>query len=291
MSVIFIDTNCEINYKTAEELGLKNIIQMPYTICDKEYLYDLGKNYDAKEFFGLVRAGNMPITSGLNSETYRDYFEPYFKAAEDILYISFSSELSNTFTYLDIAIAELKEKYPEAKFTRFDTKGISLAAGIPVYVAAKMHNEGKTNQEIVTFLSDFIYRVNAVFSPNSLFYLKKGGRISTAKAALGTMLQLKPIIRLNNDGKLVNTQQVQGRNKSINFIINDVLNNVTDIDKYPIIILNADCAEDSDKIEKKLRESLPVADIWIYDVGPVRGTHCGPDTIACVYVGKNRLAE
>lgn len=288
MSVIFIDTNCELNYKTAAELGLTNVIRMPYTICDKEYYYDLGENYNAKDFFGMVRNGNMPITSGLNSENYKEYFEPFFAKGEDILYISFSSELSGTFAYLETAIKELKEKYPDAKYQRFDTKGISLAAGIPVYVAAKMHNQGKTNEEIVAFLSDFIYRVNACFSANDLFHLKRGGRISAAAATFGTLLQLKPIIRLNDEGKLVSTAKVQGRNKAINYIVDDVIKNVQDTDKYPIVILNADCRQDSDKIEKKLREALPEADIWIYDVGPVIGTHCGPDTIACVYVGEKR---
>lgn len=288
MSVLFIDTNCELNYKTAAELGIKNVIRMPYTICDKEYFYDLGETYTAKDFFDLVRKGNIPITSGLNNENYKEYFEPYFAAGEDILYVSFSSKLSGTFAYLDTAIAELKEKYPNAKYRRFDTKGISLAAGIPVYVAAKMHNEGKSNDEIVEFLSDFIYRVNAVFSPNDLFYLKRGGRISAAAATFGTMLQFKPIIRLTDEGALANTAKVQGRNKALNYLADDVIKNVRDTDKYPIVILNADCPEDAEKIEKKIRKDLPDAEIWNYDVGPVIGTHCGPDTIACVYVGEKR---
>lgn len=288
MSVLFIDTNCELNYKTAKELGLTNVIRMPYTICDTEYFYDLGESYNAKEFFNLVRAGNVPITSGLNSENYKEYFEPFFAAGEDILYISFSSKLSGTFEYLDTAISELQEKYPNARYRRFDTKGISLAAGIPVYVAAKMHNEGKTNDEIVEFLNDFVYRVNAVFSPNDLFYLKRGGRISGAAATFGTILQFKPIIRLTDEGSLVNTAKMQGRNKAISHLADDVIKNVQDLDKYPIVILNADCPDDAEKIEKRIRKELPDAEIWNYDVGPVIGTHCGPDTIACVYVGEKR---
>ena len=288
MSVLFIDTNCELNYKTAKELGLNNVIRMPYTICDKEYFYDLGENYNAKDFFGLIRAGNMPITSGLNSENYKEYFEPFFAKGEDILYISFSSQMSGTFAYLDTAIKELQEKYPKAKYRRFDTLGISMAAGIPVYVAAKMHNEGKSNDEIIEFLSKFIYRVNAVFSANDLFHLKRGGRISAAAAAMGTLLQLKPIIRLTDEGKLTSADKVQGRKKAVNYIIEDVIKNVRDTDKYPIVILNADCPADAEKIETKLKEAFPEADIWMYDVGPVIGTHCGPDTIACVYVGDKR---
>lgn len=288
MSVIFIDDDCELNYKTAEELGLTNLIRMPYTICGQEHFYDLGRNYVAKDFFDLVRNGHMPITSGLNVETYKNYFEPYFALSEDILYISFSSQLSSTFTYMDIAVKELKEKYPDAKFRRFDTKAISMAAGIACYYAGIMHKEGKSNDEIVEFLEKFIYKINTIISPKDLFHLKRGGRISGVAATAGTVLQLKPIIRLNNEGKLINTSKVQGRNKSLNYIVNDVLSHVEDTDKYPIIILNADCANDAKKIEDKLRAAIPNVDIWHYDVGPVIGTHCGPDTIACIYIGKER---
>jgi len=288
MSVIFIDDDSELNYKTAQEIGLTNLIRMPYTICGNESYYNLGENYDAKEFFGLIRNGNMPITSGLNVETYKNYFEPYFAQGEDILYVSFSSEMSSTFTYMDIAVKELSEKYPNAKFRRFDTKGISMATGIACYYAGIMHKEGKTNDEIIEFLEKFIYRINVVFSPNDLFHLKRGGRISGVTAAMGTLFQFKPIIRLNNEGKLVNTTKVQGRKKAINYIIDDVLKHVEDIDKYPIVILDADCSEDADKVESKIKEAIPAAKIWRYTVGPVIGTHAGPDTIACVYIGKER---
>lgn len=289
MSVLFIDDDGELNYKTAESLGLTNLIRMPYTICGNEYYYDLGRNYNAKEFFDAVRNGNMPITSGLNVETYKEYFEPYFAKGEDILYVSFSSQMSSTFTYMDAAVKELSEKYPQAKFRRFDTKAISMATGLACYYAGKMHKEGKSNDEIVDFLDKFVYRINAIFSPNDLFHLKRGGRISAAAATAGTILKLKPIVRLNNEGKLVNTAKVQGRNKAVNYIIDDVIKHVEDVDKYPIVILNADCPDDAKKVETKLLEAFPSAEIWQYDVGPVIGTHCGPDTIACIYVGKERF--
>ncbi len=288
MSVIFIDDDCELNYKTAEEIGLNNLIRMPYTILDKEYYYDLGKNYNAKEFFDTVREGNMPTTSGLNVETYKDYFLPYFEKGEDILYISFSSQLSSTFTYMDIAVKELSEQYPNAKFRRVDTKAISMATGIICYYAGLMHKEGKSNDEIVEFLDKFIYKVNAIFSPNDLFHLKRGGRISGVAAAVGTLMQFKPIIRINNDGKLVNTTKVQGRNKALKYIVEDVIKHVDEGEKYPIVILDADCSDDADKIETKLRQTLPNTEIWRYAVGPVIGTHCGPDTIACIYIGAER---
>ncbi|HOO22884.1 MAG TPA: DegV family protein [Clostridia bacterium] len=284
MSVLFIDTDCELPIARVKEAGIKNIIKMPYTICGEQRYDDLGETYNAKEFFDKVRAGNMPITSGLNAEEYKEYFEPYFEKGEDILYVSFSEKMSSTFTYMDIAVKELSEKYPKAKFTRFDTKGISLGAGIACYYAGKMHSEGKSNAEIIEFLTTFIKRIHLYISPADLFHLKRGGRLTGAQAMLGTLLQVKPIIKLM-DGKLVSTEKVNGRNKAIAKLADYAINDVRDTDKYPIIILDADCKEDAEKLRAKVAAVHPDADIWMIDVGPVIGTHCGPDTIAIVFIG------
>ena len=288
MSVLFCDTNCELWWDKAKELKLNNVIRMPYTICNKEYFYDLGENYNAKEFYDLVRKGNMPITSGLNAENYKEYFEPFFKKGEDILYVSFSSKMSATFNYLDMAIKELSETYPEAKFTRFDTKGISMSAGLAVYRAAKLFNEGKSTKEIVDDMEKFIYRINSTFTPADLSHLKRGGRLSASQAFLGNMLQLKPIIRLTNEGTLENTEKVNGRNKSIAVLAQDIITNAREIENYPIVILNADCAEDAQKIENKVKKALPNATIWSQSVGPVIGTHCGPGALGVCFVGEKR---
>ncbi|MDD4316807.1 MAG: DegV family protein [Clostridia bacterium] len=288
MSVFFIDTNCELWWEKAKELGITNIIKMPYTICDDEYYYDLGEKYNPKEFYGLVRKGNMPITSCLNAENYKEYFEPFFKKGEEILYVSFSSKMSGTFTFLDMAIKELSEKYPAAKFTRYDTKGISMGAGLSVYEAAKLHKAGKSVKEITDFLDGFILRVNAVFSPDSLQHLKKGGRLSSAQALIGGLLQIKPLIRLNDEGALYSAAKVNGRQKAIGAIAEDVIENIADADKYPIVVLDADCEDDAQKIIQKIKAALPDAEVWHQPVGPVIGTHCGPGTIAVCYVGNSR---
>lgn len=288
MSVFFIDTNCELWWEKAKELGITNIIKMPYTICDNEYYYDLGEKYNPKDFFSLVRQGNTPITSCLNAENYKEYFEPFFKKGEEILYVSFSSKMSGTFTFLDAAIRELSEQYPAAKFTRYDTKGISMGAGLSVYEAAKLHKAGKSVQEIIDFLDGFVQKVNAVFSPDSLVYLKRGGRLSSAQAFFGGLLQIKPLIRLNAEGALYSASKVNGRQKAINAIIEDVLEHVVETDKYPIVVLDADCGEDAQKIIDRIKTALPNATVWHQPVGPVIGTHCGPGTIAVCFIGDSR---
>ena len=287
-AVFFTDSDCELPLRVVKELKIDNLIKMPYTICGEEYFYDFGEDFDPKKFYSLIREGNMPITSGLNAEIYKEYFEPFFKEGDDILYVSFSSKMSSTFASMDIAVKELQEKYPDAKFRRYDSKGISMAAGLVVYAAAKKFNEGMPNDEICAFLDTFAPRTNACFSPQDLFHLKRGGRLSAVSAALGTILQLKPIIRINDEGKLYSAAKVNGRNKALKYIADEVIANVTDTDKYPIIILNADCPDDAEKIRQKLVLALPEAEIWSETVGPVIGTHCGPDTIAVCYVGSAR---
>lgn len=288
MSILFIDTNCELWWDKAKELGITNIIRMPYTICNKEYYYDLGENYNPKEFYDLVRKGNVPTTACLNVENYREYFEPFFKKDEEILYISFSDQMSATFDQLNITIKELSTKYPNAKFTRYDTKAISMAAGLAVYEGAKLFNAGKTIPEITAFLDTFVPKLNAVVTPESLQYLRRGGRLSSTQAILGGLLQIKPIITLTDEGKLASTGKVNGRNKAINHIADMVIERVQDIDKYPIVIMNADCEVEAERIKQKIQTALPTAEIWSQTVGPVIGTHCGPGSLAICYIAKNR---
>lgn len=297
MSVIFYDTDSELDSTIAKELGLLTI-KMPFTIEDKEYFYDNDEGYDPTWFYSKVRAGSMPSTAALNMEDYKAYFEPYFKKGEEILYISFSSKMSATFTYMDMAVAELQKKYPAAKFTRFDTWRISQVTAIAVYAAGKAFKSGKSIPQIVAMLEKFVPLTNAIFAVDDLMHLKRGGRLSAASAFFGSILQVKPILRFNEEGELKVTDKVNGRNKAINFMADEIADTMlnakeqpdlfTETEKFPIAIIDADCAEDADKLEAKIKEALPDALIWRYPVGPVIGTHCGPGTLAVCYAKVKR---
>lgn len=284
MRVLFIDTNCEINYLTAKELGVTNIIKMPYTICDKEYYYDLGENYDPKWFFDLVRAGNMPITSALNAENYKEYFEPFFKNGDDILYLSFSDKMSGTFNYMNMGIKELSAKYPDAKFTRYDTKGISLGAGLTIIEGIKLFNQGLSYDAIAKELDEVVPKVQAAVIVDNLNHLKRGGRLSAAQAFFGSLFQIKPIIKLTKEGTLAPVAKVPGKKKAILELVKEIEENV--IMSKPLYVMHADCLEEANEISKKLKEKLPELEIIIQAVGPVIGTHCGPNTLAFCYVSK-----
>jgi len=287
MSVLFCDSNGELWYTKCKELNY-NVISMPYTINGTEYFYDNGEKTDFKGFYDMVRSGKMPITSALNSENYIEYFEPFFKKGEDILYVSFSEKMSGTFNFMNQAVEELKSKYPKAKFTRFDTKSISMGAGLQYYLAGKFHNAGHTVEETVKYLESITNNVATLFMVDSLNHLKRGGRLSTASAFFGSLMQIKPILKVNNEGSLYVYNKQKGSNKGIQFMVDEVIANYQALDGCPIVIVDADDQEAADKLNDLIKAGLPDAEIWRQPVGPTVGTHCGPGTVGVIFPSKTR---
>ncbi len=285
MSVFFTDTDCEMSYLDADALGIK-VIGMPYTIKGQEYVYDFGRNIDIKKFYNEMRAGEIVTTSALNTQDYIDYFEPVLAAGEDILYVHFSSQLSATFDHMSIALDELKAKYPERKVTCFDTRNICLGAGLQVIEAAKLHNSGATDEEVVAFLENFSKKIAVYFSVESLTYLKRGGRVSGAAAVFGSLLNIKPILTVTDEGKLEKLTTVKGSKKAIDYMYNKFIEEYCDDDKYELFVIDADNKDIADDFAEKLRNSGKKVSIRRLSVGPVIGAHAGPGTIGIIFVKK-----
>lgn len=285
MSILICDSDCELWYERADELGLK-VIKMPYVIDGEERPYDLGRGEDPKEFFDKMRKGAKASTAALNGEDYREFFEPLFQAGEDMLYIAFSSKMSGTFNYLEPVIKELSEKYPDAKYKRFDTLSISMGAGIQVYLAAKYFNEGHTTDETYAYLESIRDKHRIYFAVDDLTYLKRGGRISPAAAAFGNILQLKPILKVGEEGELAVVSKEKGNKKALNYMLNTLFETEVDT-SAPIVVLNADKQEDGDKIIAAIRERYgDGVEIWDQQIGPVIGAHCGPGTAGIIWMTK-----
>lgn len=283
-SVFFTDTDCEMHYTDAESLGIQ-VIGMPYTIKGQESVYDFGKNTDVKQFFADMRSGEIATTAALNSQDYLDYFEPVLASGKDILYVHFSSKLSGTFDYMKTAINILMEKYPDRKITCFDTENICLGAGIQVIEACKLHNAGASDEDVVKFLTEFKDKVGIYFYVDSLQYLKRGGRISSMSATFGTLLNIKPILSIN-EGKLEKLTTVKGTKKAVDFLF-DKFN--TEYDNNPereVFIIDADNKLVADELAEKVRTSGKNVTLRRMDIGPVIGAHAGPGTVGIVFAKK-----
>lgn len=286
MSVLLIDADGELWYTRRDELGVQ-CIAMPYSYGGNEYYYDLGEHTDFRAFYDAVRGGEIPKTMALNPQEYTEIIEPIFARGEDVLYVSFSHKMSGTFDHLNTALNELAEKYPERKCTVFDTKSISLGAGIQMEYAAELKNNGASDEEIISALESFTDRVAVYFMVDDLMHLKRGGRLSGIAAFAGKLLDLKPILTLDENGGLGVITKKSGKKKAMRYIADCVCEQLTGTE-YSVYVVDADSTADGDWIADEIRAKRPDAKIVRQTVGPVIGAHCGPGTLGVIFIADQR---
>ena len=279
---LFCDSNCELWHTTVKDLGL-NVIRMPYTVGDKEYFYDMGEHTDFKAFFEAMKQGAVPKTSALNEYAYTEYFEPVLARGEDIYYVTFSHQMSGTFGAMKSAIAQLKAKYPDREIRYKDSKTISLGSGFVTYYAALKYKEGATMDELDAYLDELIPHTATYFVVDDLTYLHRGGRISGVSKVVGNLLGIKPILRFDEEGKIVNFAKVKGLKKALGVLRDYMRMKGSELDKYKVFVLQADCEEVADGFVKSLKEEFGDIDVQLQPVGPVIGSHCGPGTIGLIF--------
>ena len=286
--VFMTDSDSDLPFHLKEQYNIP-VVYMPYALDGKEYFDDLGQMLDHKSYYDMMRNGAVPVTSALNEATYLDYFEPILKE-KDLLFVAFSSKLSCTLQAVYSAREKLLEKYPERKFTVVDTLRISGPMTLLVLKAHEMYRAGKPMDEVAGWLEANKLRAQAYFIVDDLKYLERGGRISPAAATVGTMLDLKPIIMEAADGTLTSNDKIRGRKKAIAFIVDKMLEFAPDPAESPIIVLNADSADDAERVKALVLQKLPEANVLIENVGPVIGAHAGPGTLALCFIGTKPLA-
>ncbi len=282
MYQIFCDSNCELWHTTVKELGL-NLIKMPYTVDDKEYFYDMGENTDFKGFFDKMRSGTVPKTSALNEFAYTEYFEPVLARGEDIYYVTFSHKMSGTFEAMKNVIAQLKQKYPEREIRFKDSKSISLGSGFVTYYAALKYKDGATMDELDAYLDGLIPHVGTYFVVEDLTYLYRGGRVSGVSKVVGNLLNIKPILHFDEEGRIININKVKGFKKALAELRAYMRDTGSELDKYKVFILQADNEQAANDFAKSLTDEFGELDIHIQPVGPVIGAHCGPGTIGLIF--------
>lgn len=255
---------------------------------DEEYKDDFGKSISYKDFYNRVRNGETPTTSQINTYTFVEEFKKYISMGKSIIYIGFSSALSGCVASAESAKSEIMKEYPNADVAVVDTKSASLGQGLLVYYAYDMLLKGKSKEDIVNWLEDNKLKMNHYFTVESLFHLLKGGRISKTTAVLGTLLQIKPVLHVNIEGKLVSLHKVKGRKSSLKALAKELQNKIVHPEEQVIAISHGDCLEDANFLRKLVLDECKVKDIIINNVGPVIGSHSGPGTVALFFMGESR---
>lgn len=249
---------------------------------------DFGRSLSYKDFYNSIRAGEMPSTSQVNVQTYVDKFRLYTNQGSSVVYIGFSSGLSGSLQSAYVAKNLIIEENKNADITVIDSKSASLGQGLLVYYAYALLKNGAGKDEIINWVEDNKLKMNHWFTVDSLDHLKRGGRISGASAIIGGILNIKPILIVSDEGKLMPANKVQGRKKSLR-VLADMLNErIISPEEQVIAISHADCHEDVDFLVGILQERYHFKDIIINQIGPVIGSHAGPGTIALFFLGKNR---
>lgn len=262
------------------------VIPLKYTIDGQEYtdMYGLSD----KEFFQKLREGKMSVTSQINPEEAKEMLEPYVKEGKDVLHLAFSSALSGTCNSMKIAAEELQEEYPEAKVIVVDTLCACMGEAMLLYYALKQKEAGKTIEEVAQWAEENKLHVCHNVTVDDLFHLHRGGRVSKTAAVLGTMVKVKPIIHMDDNGALQVIGKERGRKKSLHKIVDMAVERSKGWDNEIIMITHGDCLEDAEYVAKLVREKMGVENVLIHNIGTVIGSHTGPGVVATFCMGNKR---
>ena len=285
---IFTDATADLSPELQEGLPPIEVIPMQVEIGGKEYTYGSPEGITAQEFYRLQREGNFASTSQINPAAYFQYFEPWLRQGTDILYLCFSSGLSGTYQSASLAIEELKAEYPERQIICIDTLGASVGEGFLVREAARMQANGLTIEELADWIVLRRLMVCHWFTVDTFTHLKHGGRVSATAAVMGTALQIKPLLHVDEEGKLQAVEKPRGRNKAIAAQSARMEQGWMPEMGKSVLIGHADDLATAELLKKKIIERFPDADIHIAYIGPIIGAHTGPGAVALFYWGSNR---
>ena len=288
MLVLFTDTDTDITPEVAAKYGYK-LISMPYSVDGKlTYPYVDFEKFESKAFYDMLRSGVIPNTSAINEADYINYFEPVFAEGNDILYVHFSRAMSATFEGMDKAVKALQEKYPERIFYEIDTKGISIESLNIVLEVGDMYLAGKTVDEILEWAKTEVDHFAVYFFADDLRFFKHSGRVSGLAGTMGTLLGIRPIIYMNQEGKMVSIGKEKGRVKAINRLVEYVAELGDGIKSHRILIANSDSLDIANAVKDALTERFGELDITLVEVNPTAGSHCGPNAIGVCFHAKHR---
>lgn len=285
---IITDSSCDLTQEMADSLGLE-IATLSVHFQGRDYRNYLdGRELDIKNFYQGLRDGEKTSTTAANPSLWREIAEPILASGQDILALAFSSGLSTTCNAARMAEQELAEEYPERKMIVVDTLCASLGQGLFCKLVVEKQRAGASLEEAQAYAQWLVPHLAHWFTVDDLHFLKRGGRISGTTAVVGSLLQIKPVLHVDDEGHLISVSKARGRKASIQALADRVAEGAIEPEKQTIFICHGDCVEDAEYLASLLRERLHVPEVFIHYVGPVIASHSGPGTLAVFSVSDHR---
>ena len=282
---IVTDSCCDLLPEMYDQL---NLTLVPLSMEFQGKIVDDRSDDSLKEVYAALRAGEAAKTSAVNPDRWANATEPHLAAGTDVLVLAFSSGLSTTYQSAVIAAQELGEKYPDRAIRVVDTLSASMGQGLLVWYACKKRDQGMPLEELYNWAMDARLHLCHWFTVDDLMYLKRGGRISAATALVGTMLQIKPVLHMDDEGHLINMTKARGRRAAIDALVRKAQELGEGYDNSTMFISHGDCREEAEYLARQLKEKCGVKEVVISYVGAVIGSHSGPGTLALFFLGKHR---
>ena len=275
--VVTVNSTVDLPKSWLEERNVP-VVHLKYTIEDKTYVDMLGLS--SKEFFDKLREGKMAITSQVNPDEAREALEPFVKEGKDVLHLAFSSGLSGTYNSMRLAAEELQEDYPDRKVYVVDTQFACMGEGLLLYYILKKMEEGASLEEVYAYAEEMKNHIGHYVTVDDLNHLHRGGRLSKTSAVIGSMIKIKPIIVVNEEGKLEVVAKERGRKKSMNTIVDMAVERTGSFKNDIVMITHGDCLEEAEYLAEIVKEKMGVENILINNIGTVIGGHTGPGVLA-----------
>lgn len=286
--MILTDSCCDLTPELSEELGL-TVIPLSLEMGGATYRNYLdGREIGFHDFYERIRAGETATTSAVSVGNFEETMAKAAEADKDVLCLCFSSALSTTYQSAVIAAGEMAEAHPEAKFLMVDSLCASLGQGLFAYLCALEKAKGRTLEEVYDFAMETRGKVCHWFTVDDLNHLKRGGRISAATALFGTMLSIKPVMHVDDEGRLIPISKARGRKASLLALVDKMAETAIDPKNQTVFISHGDCLADAEFVADEVRRRFGTQDIRINYVGPVIGNHSGPGTLALFFLGSKR---
>jgi DegV family protein with EDD domain len=282
---IITDTSCDFPAEMYDQLQLGVV---PLSVNYKGTSVTEYSEQWLRDMYAGLRTGEVASTSAVNPDGWAQAIEPILASGEDVLVLTFSSGLSTTYQSAVIAANELMEKYPNRTVNVVDTLCASLGQGLLVWYACKKRDAGLSLGELTEWVTENRFHLCHWFTVDDLMYLKRGGRVSAATALLGTMLQIKPVLHIDNEGHLINESKTRGRKASIDALAAKMEATALPGENETVFICHGDCQEDADYLAQRIKDRCGVKDVFTYYTGAVIGSHSGPGTLALFYLGSHR---